>query len=410
MKISSAKHWAQTGTLASNGFYVFGASYATLKNALTTLASQEPSNSVFQQAVAHLPSSDPSGGAGFELALPYARILGLTSTSLNPEDFVTLNTSYNWNYGQDVINTLEHEITEGGMGRIGGLGDQNSFWSVMDLFRYNSSGVLDVTDGRDGRTTYFSYDGGATLSSLSFNNEYSGGTKVNSGDTADFTQLDVFGTGSPGENNVLSLTDYQVMAAMGWLPPVQGPIVSASNVSLSANSIAASSLFTASDPNGYSIIAYAFMDTGPGHFVLNGVAQPDNQEIDISAAQLSQLTYQSVPGRLDTLQIRAQDSSAWGAWTSFTVTAPPYVIQTDTNSFGTTNLVEIGNEYALGIADGSGPHLKLDNGVLIQDGQSGLWAPIGAAKTAGGYVVAWQTGSGSSSQFDVWTTDSNGKS
>ncbi len=217
-----------------------------------------------------------------------------------------MNTSYNWNYGQDVINTLEHEITEGGMGRIGGLGDQNSLWSVMDLFRYNSSGVLDVTDGRDGRTTYFSYDGGATLSSLSFNNEYSGGTKVNGGDTADFIQLDVFGTGSPGENNVLSLTDYQVMAAMGWLPPVQGPIVSASNVSLSANSVAASSLFTVSDPNGYSIVAYAFMDTGPGHFVLNGVAQPDNQEIDMTAAQLSQLTYQSVPGRLDTLQIRAR--------------------------------------------------------------------------------------------------------
>ena len=153
-----------TGTLASNSFYVYGVSYATLKNALTTLASQEPSNSILQQAVAHLPSSDPSGGQGFKLALPYARILGLTSSSLNPEDFVTLNTSYNWNYGQDVINTLEHEITEGGMGRIGGLGDQNSLWSVMDLFRYNSSGVLDVTDGRDGRTTYFSYDGGATLS------------------------------------------------------------------------------------------------------------------------------------------------------------------------------------------------------------------------------------------------------
>ncbi len=67
------------GTLASNSFYVYGVSYATLKNALTTLASQEPSNSILQQAVAHLPSSDPSGGQGFELALPYARILGLTS-------------------------------------------------------------------------------------------------------------------------------------------------------------------------------------------------------------------------------------------------------------------------------------------------------------------------------------------
>ena len=64
------------------------------------------------------------------------------------------------------------------------------------------------------------------------------------------------------------------------------------------------------------------MDTGPGHFVLNGVAEPNNQEIDVTAAQLSQLTYQSAPGTIDTLQIRAEDATAWGDWSSFTVTAP----------------------------------------------------------------------------------------
>ena len=161
------------GQLASNSFYVIPATYPQLKNALTALASTE-NNSYLQEAVAHLPSSDPTGGAGFELARPYARLLGLTSAvGGGADDVVTLNISYSWNYGQDVINTLEHEITEGGMGRIGGLGDQNNFWSVLDLFRYNSSGQPDYTDGRDGRTTYFSYDGGATLSlsaGLSFNN------------------------------------------------------------------------------------------------------------------------------------------------------------------------------------------------------------------------------------------------
>jgi hypothetical protein len=39
---------------------------------------------------------------------------------------------------------------------------------------------------------------------LSFNNEYSGGIKVNGGDTADFTQLDVFGVGTPGETITFS--------------------------------------------------------------------------------------------------------------------------------------------------------------------------------------------------------------
>jgi hypothetical protein len=222
----------QNGELASNSFFVDGVSYATLKSALTTLASHEASNSFLQQAVAHLPGSDPSGGVGFELALPYARMLGLTTTSNSPDDAVMLNTSYGWSYGQDVTNTLIHEISEGGMGRIGGLGDQNSLWSIMDLFRYNSSGVADYTDGRDGRTTYFSYNGGATLSSLAYNNEFSGATKVNGGDTADFTQLDVFGTGSPGETNTLSATDLQLMEALGWSA---APHVVLGNVNIEAH-------------------------------------------------------------------------------------------------------------------------------------------------------------------------------
>ena len=86
------------------------------------------------------------------------------------------------------------------------------------------------------------------------------------------------------------------------------------------------------------------MDTGSGHFVLNGVVQANNQEIDVTAAQLSQLTYQSVPGSsADTVQVRVNDGTLWSNWTSFTVTAPPVVIQTD----GSTTLTEIGNTFYL---------------------------------------------------------------
>jgi hypothetical protein len=77
----SAPAQGLNGELASNQFYVDGVSYTTLKSALVTLAAQEPNNFYLQQAVAHLPSTDPSAGAGFELALPYARMLGLTSTT-----------------------------------------------------------------------------------------------------------------------------------------------------------------------------------------------------------------------------------------------------------------------------------------------------------------------------------------
>ena len=68
----------------------------------------------------------------------------------------------------------------------------------------------------------------------------------------------------------------------------RAPVVTAANVTLSTGhtSVAASSLFSANDPDGNSIATYAFMDTGTGHFVLNGVAQPNDQEIDVAAAQL----------------------------------------------------------------------------------------------------------------------------
>jgi hypothetical protein len=147
----------------------------------------------------NLPISDPTGGRTWSLPEAYARMLGLSTSAPATDDAVTLNSSYNWSFGQDVINTVEHEITEGAMGRVGGLGDQNSIWSAMDLFRFSSPNVRDFSDGRDGITTYFSANG-SVLSSLSFNNEYSSSvTKNNSGDTADFAQQDVFGTGQPAK-------------------------------------------------------------------------------------------------------------------------------------------------------------------------------------------------------------------
>jgi Ca2+-binding RTX toxin-like protein len=193
----------KTGSqLASNHWFWVTESYAQLRNALPASDS--------------LPSTDPTGGHTWHLPVAYARMLGLSSSAPSTDDTVTPNSSYNWSFGQDVTSTLEHEISEGVMGRVGGLGDQNGVWSTMDLFRYSSPGVPDFTDGRDGLTTYFSVNGSA-LSSLSFNNEFmSNGSKANSGDTADFTQSDVYGTGHPGETDTLSPTDITIMDALGW--------------------------------------------------------------------------------------------------------------------------------------------------------------------------------------------------
>jgi hypothetical protein len=88
---------------------------------------------------------------------------------------------------------------------------------------------------------------------------------------------------------------------------------------------AASSLFTASDPDGDAITQYDFWDTGggSGRFHVNGVTQPTNTDIYVTAAQLAQTTYQSGSGT-DTLRVRANDGTQWSEWSSsFTVDAHP---------------------------------------------------------------------------------------
>ena len=60
---------------------------------------------------------------------------------------------------------------------------------------------------------------------------------------------------------------------------------------------------------------------------------------------------------------------------------PTKVIQTDTSSYGTTSLAEIGNNYFLEGSGGSAPELKY-NGVAVTAGEFGGWVPIGAVQTA----------------------------
>jgi hypothetical protein len=101
------------------------------------------------------------------------------------------------------------------------------------------------------------------------------------------------------------------------------PIVKASSLAAThGESFAASNLFTASDADGDTLTTFAFWDSsGNGYFVVNGVSQPANFEIDVPAGQLSLAVYQSGSGA-DLLWVRANDGTGWGDWQSFTVTAP----------------------------------------------------------------------------------------
>lgn len=75
-------------------------------------------------------------------------------------------------------------------------------------------------------------------------------------------------------------------------------------------------------------------------------------------------------------------------------------------SFGSTGLVEIGNNsYVDIISSGADPELKY-SGKLVVAGQFGAWTPIGAEKIPTGYKVAWKTMG--ADLYSVWNTDSNG--
>jgi Tryptophan-rich Synechocystis species C-terminal domain len=182
----------------------------------------------------------------------------------------------------------------------------------------------------------------------------------------------------------------------------RAPVVTAANVALNSAlvTVPASSLFTASDPDGDAITTYAFKDTGSGHFVLNGVVQANNQEINVTAAQLAQLTYQNAVGT-DVLQIRVNDGTQWGAWQSFAVTGP---VVTSIEAFGSTSLTLVGNTFYL-YNGGAGPSLKYA-GATVVAGQFGAFVPIGAEQTASGYDVVWKTPG--VDQYTAWNTDSNG--
>jgi hypothetical protein len=107
-------------------------------------------------------------------------------------------------------------------------------------------------------------------------------------------------------------------------PVDPGPALTVGNLTATpGQSLAASSLFSYGDPFGSPATQYDFWDSGGGggHFALNGTAQGTSQDNIISAAQLSQMTYQAGTGT-DTLWIRANDGTVWGAWShAFSVTA-----------------------------------------------------------------------------------------
>ncbi|HZR76019.1 NF038122 family metalloprotease [Bradyrhizobium sp.] len=132
-------------------------------------------------------------------------------------------------------------------------------------------------------------------------------------------------------------------------PPPASPVVTTANVTLNAGqAVQASSLFTVSDPNNLAITEYQFWDrtsdSASGHFYFNGVKVADHTLLDVTAAQLSEVTF--VNGTDSTaLEVRAYDGVSWSAadsalWAPFTVSvtaAPPPALPVVTTANITEN-------------------------------------------------------------------------
>jgi hypothetical protein len=206
-----------SGALASSATYGYTENYSSVVAGLKT----DASSSTYQaSADASLPSSDPTNGGSFFVATAEAKAMGQvsgSSTSIN--GFIGFNSSVSWDFsattaptsGQyDAIGIAEHELTEvmGRLGSVGALFGPNVY-TPLDLFRYSSAGVRDLTPGPG----YFSVNGGQTNLGT-YNNPQNGA------DAADWigtlTGDSFTAVGYSGMSLALSPTDIIETAALGY--------------------------------------------------------------------------------------------------------------------------------------------------------------------------------------------------
>ena len=206
---------------AHNEFDVTRVSYAQFTAALQAHATTADD----QLAMASLPA-DPSQGLGFTLPTPYAIMLGLAPQTNLGALSVELNNDGPLTFA-DAVGALEHELSEGGFGRLAGLGLQGG-WQPLDLFRFTAAGARDFTGGADGLQAFFGIDSGH-VTPLAFHNAVNA-AGVNDGfDLGDWvsTPGEAFGAIAPGRVGTVSATDLRVLDVLGWAPTSGGAYIPA---------------------------------------------------------------------------------------------------------------------------------------------------------------------------------------
>jgi Ca2+-binding RTX toxin-like protein/20S proteasome alpha/beta subunit len=103
-------------------------------------------------------------------------------------------------------------------------------------------------------------------------------------------------------------------------------------------------------------------------------------------------------GGSDTLTLTNVNESA--------LAASDFYFVTTLESFGSTKLVQVSNNYAFyPVGGSSSPQIRF-NGAAMTVGQFGSWVPFAAEQITGGYEIAWKIVG--TDQYSVWNTDGNG--
>ena len=185
---------------------------------VTTALTNDASTANDFTALAHLPTTDPTGGSNFQMSRGLGKALGLLSGTDAASDGTFsfgISNSYTFDPNNravsgkyDFIGVAEHELTEL-MGRVCRENSTGNGWRPLDLYRFNPSGRSTVyTD----TNAWFSFNGTTLLKQ--FNTNGNGGDL---GDWASGQGNDAFNAfGGTNAKQDMSAVDLQVMDVIGW--------------------------------------------------------------------------------------------------------------------------------------------------------------------------------------------------